>query len=79
MKKTRKARVDELRPEYDLGDMGPGVRGKHARALAGSVRRVSLDADVAAAFPTDEAVNQALRALLAVAKGIHKPRRAARK
>lgn len=75
MKKARKPPEDDLRPEYNLRALGAGVRGKHARALAGHVRLVRLDADVAAAFPTDESVNQALRAILAVAKGMKKPRR----
>lgn len=38
MKKTRKPPEDDLRPEYDLRALGAGVRGKHARALAGRAR-----------------------------------------
>lgn len=75
MKKARKPVENDLRPEYDLRALSGGVRGKYARILAGRVRLVRLDADVAAAFPTDESVNQALRAILTVAKGMKKPRR----
>ena len=79
MKKASKPVDDDLRPEYDLRALSGGVRGKYARMLAGRVRLVPLDPDLAAAFPTDESVNQALRAILTVAEGIKKPRRAAKK
>lgn len=64
MKKTAKTEPDEMRPEYDLAALGPGVRGKYfSRAVAG-MNVVRLDADVAAAFPNEMAVNAALRGLL---------------
>jgi hypothetical protein len=48
-------------------DFAQGVRGKYAvRYTAGSTT-VVLDPDVAAAFPTARAVNDALRALLRLA------------
>ena len=62
MKKTSR-RVDDLRPEYDLASLGPGVRGKYASRLKGTTL-VALQPEVAAAFPTSEAVNEALRAVL---------------
>ena len=47
-------------------DFSKGVRGKYyARAMAGRVR-VHLDPDVAAAFPDDKSVNEALRTLLRI-------------
>jgi hypothetical protein len=59
---------DELRDEYDLSELAGGVRGKYlGRATAGS-NLVLLDPDVARAFPTAEAVNQALRLLVNVAE-----------
>lgn len=65
-KKTRTATSD-MRPEYDLASLGPGVRGKYyERAKAGS-NLVLLEPDVAKAFPTSEAVNTALRLLAEVA------------
>jgi hypothetical protein len=68
---TRKGssrKSDELRREYRLAELKHPVRAKyHARTTAGS-NVVLLDADVARAFPTAEAVNQALRMLVAVAK-----------
>lgn len=56
---------DDLLPEYDLTQLRGGVRGKyHARYHAGPPRVVRLDPDVAAAFPTEAAVNAALREYL---------------
>jgi len=55
---------DEVRPEYDFSSMIGGVRGKHAKAFRRGTNLVRLDADVAAAFKSDRAVNEALRAVL---------------
>lgn len=67
-KKARSRKSDDLRPGYDLSKLAHPVRGKyHARATAGG-NLVLLDADVAAAFPTAEDVNTALRLLLNVAR-----------
>jgi hypothetical protein len=59
---------DDLRDEYDEPVLKNGVRGKYAQRLAAGSNIVRLAPDVAAAFPTEEAVNQALRLLLNVAK-----------
>ncbi len=59
---------DEIRPEYDFSTMKGGVRGKYfERAVAGS-NLVLLDPDVAKAFPSQEAVNRALRMLAEIAE-----------
>ena len=63
MKKGSRRKPDDLRPEYDLAALGPGVRGKYAGRLRGTTL-VALKPEVAAAFPTSEAVNEALRAVL---------------
>jgi hypothetical protein len=63
MKKGSRSMPDDLRPEYDLAALGPGVRGKYAGRLKGTTL-VALQPEVAAAFPTSEAVNEALRAVL---------------
>lgn len=63
MKKGSRSVPDDLRPEYDLATLGPGVRGKYAGRLRGTTL-VALKPEVAAAFPTSEAVNEALRAVL---------------
>ena len=59
---------DELREEYDETLLKNGVRGKYVQRLAAGSNIVRLAPDVAAAFPTEEAVNEALRLLLKVAK-----------
>ena len=59
---------DDLRDEYDESLLKNGVRGKYVQRLAAGSNIVRLAPDVAAAFPTEEAVNDALRLLLNVAK-----------
>jgi len=56
---------DELLPEYDFSN---GERGKYAERYAAGTNIVVFSPDVAEAFPTSEAVNSALRALVAIAK-----------
>ena len=48
----------ELQDEYDFSG---GVRGKYAERYARGTNVVLLDPDVAAAFPNERAVNDALR------------------
>ena len=55
---------DELRPEYDTSVLTGGVRGKHLERYRAGTNLALLAPDVRTAFPTDEAVNQALRSLL---------------
>ncbi|HEX6292198.1 MAG TPA: hypothetical protein VFZ66_23620 [Herpetosiphonaceae bacterium] len=59
---------DELRPEYDLSTLKGGVRGKYAERYRAGTNVVVLAPDVAAAFPNEEAVNEALRLLMNIAK-----------
>ena len=60
MKKTDNLK-DDLRPEYDFAAMKGGVRGKYHRRLKVSTNIVRLAPDLAKVFPTDEAVDEALR------------------
>lgn len=55
---------DELRPEYDRSVLKNGVRGKHFADYRSGTNLVLLDPDVAKAYPTAEAVNDALRRLM---------------
>ena len=64
----KKAKSDELRPEYRSEDLGPGVRGKYLKSYRKGTNLVLLSLDVAKAFPTEAAVNDALRFLLEIAR-----------
>ena len=56
---------DELRPEYDLQELlKGGVRGKYVDRYRAGTNLVLLDPDVSKAFPSDQAVNEALRLIL---------------
>jgi hypothetical protein len=70
MKKDSNQEIDDdLRPEYDLTQLlKGGVRGKYAERYRAGTNLVLLAPDVARAFPTEEAVNQALRLVLQLAK-----------
>jgi hypothetical protein len=60
-------KADELRKEYRREDLGRGVRGKYYREYAKGTNLVLLRPEVAQAFPTAEAVNDALQSLIDVA------------
>ena len=64
MKKVKPVRNGDLLPEYDFAAMAGGVRGKYVAKLKKGSNLVLLEPDVAAAFATEAAVNEALRALL---------------
>jgi hypothetical protein len=67
--KSRDEKVDELRPEYDLGRLlRKGVQGKYADRYREGTNLILLAPDVAKAFPTEEAVNEALRLVIQLAK-----------
>jgi hypothetical protein len=69
MKKGKSSRADELRPEYKRSDFPKEfVRGKYAAKIAKRSNIVRLDPEIADAFPTSEAVNEALGTVLRAAK-----------
>lgn len=64
MKKARHG-ADDLRAEYQLSDFkAKGVRGKYLKRYRAGTNLVLLTPDVARAFPTDKAVNDALSSLM---------------
>lgn len=73
--KVNRGDRDTLRAEYRREDLGAGVRGKYAEQFKESSNLVLLAPDVAEAFPTPRAVNDALRALIDVAQRSAHPRR----
>lgn len=68
MKRVEAEQEDEMRPEYDFSELKGRVRGKYVERYRAGTNLVLLDPDVAAAFPDGQAVNEALRLLMKVAK-----------
>ena len=60
--------TDDLRPEYDFSKMKGGIRGKHVQRYHAGTNLVKIDPDVAEVFCDDNAVNEALRELIKVAR-----------
>ena len=58
---------DEMRSEYQRTDFVKLERGKFFKEVAKGTSVALIDPKLAKAFPTSEAVNQALRGLLALA------------
>jgi len=59
-----KRRTSEMRVEYDFSG---GVRGKYVDRYRRGTNVVLLDPELADAFPDSKSVNDALRALVAIA------------
>ncbi|MFY9268287.1 MAG: hypothetical protein WAO55_00900 [Candidatus Manganitrophaceae bacterium] len=51
---------EEMRKEYDRENLGKGIRGKYFEAYKKGTNLVLLSPDVAAAFPDEASVNEAL-------------------
>ena len=67
--KSRGEKANELRPEYDLGQLlKDGVQGKYADRYRERTNLVLLAPDVAEAFPTEKAVNETLRLAIQLTK-----------
>ena len=66
MKKNIGSEMDnELRPEYDMRKLlKGGVRGKYVEQYRAGTNLVLLEPDVAKAFSSEQAVNDALRLVL---------------
>lgn len=70
MKKTNRIPNDDVRPEYDFASMKGGVRGKYARRVRQSTNIVLIEQEVADAFPTERAVNEALKGVLNTTRAV---------
>jgi hypothetical protein len=70
MSKVNQLESDDLRPEYDFATMKGGVRGKYVARLRKGSNLVLLEPEIAAAFPTDDAVNEALRGVLNTTRAV---------
>jgi hypothetical protein len=65
----KKASKDDRDPDMlDEYDFSKGVRGKYAQRYAEGTNVVVLAPDVAAVFPDAKSVNEALRALVQIAR-----------
>ena len=68
--KRKTAKSDDMRPEYDF-DYSKAVRGKYyRRILKEGANVVMLEPDIAKAFPTSDAVNDALRVVLQAGQAV---------
>ena len=66
MKKVKSSQSEpDMLDEYDFSH---GIRGKYVERLHNGNNVVKLDEDVAAIFPTEKAVNDALRSLAKIIK-----------
>jgi hypothetical protein len=72
MKKAHDTLNDDLRPEYDCASMKGGVRGKYAKRFREATNIVLLDPEMAEAFPTEDAVNEALRGVLNTTRAVRR-------
>ena len=61
-----------MRAEYDFASMKGGVRGKHLEQYRRGTNVVLLKPDVAEAFPTEDAVNEALRGILTTTRAVRR-------
>jgi septum formation inhibitor-activating ATPase MinD len=69
MKKAKVTDVADMRAEYRKADFPSGlVRGKYAARLSADANIVILEPEIAAAFPTSRAVNEALGIVLQAAR-----------
>ena len=64
----KKSKQHGLRSEYRREDLKRGIRGKYLKAYCAGTNLVLLKPRVAAAFPTEKAVNDALSSLIDVAE-----------
>ena len=62
----------DMRSEYDFSSMKGGVRSKHYAAYRKGSNVVVLQPDVAEAFPTESAVNEALRGILSTTRAVRR-------
>ncbi len=72
MNRTNRIPKNGLRSEYDFASMKGGVRAKYVKRFREGSNIVLLEPEVAAAFPNDLAVNQALRGMLDTARAVRR-------
>ena len=68
MKKASTRKDDQQIPELKREQLGAGVRGKYLKRFTQGSNVVVLEPDIQKAFPTSEAVNEALASMLDFAR-----------
>jgi hypothetical protein len=71
-KPTERRQAVDMRSGYDFASMTGGVRGKHYEQYRKGTNIVLLEPDVAEAFPTEDAVNEALRGILSTTRAVRR-------
>ncbi len=61
-----------MRPEYDFASMKGDVRRKYYERYRKGTNVVLIEPDVVAAFPTEDAVNEALRGILETSRAVRR-------
>jgi hypothetical protein len=79
MKKKNRIADEDIRPEYDFASMKGGVHGRYMKRIRAGTNLVLLEPDITTAFPTDDAVYEALRGLLEKENALRQKRRVDRK
>jgi hypothetical protein len=59
-----------MRSEYDFGSMKGGIRGKYVQRVREGSNIVLIEPEVADAFPTERAVNEALKGVLSTTRNV---------
>ncbi|MEO5740783.1 MAG: hypothetical protein ABIS29_09340 [Vicinamibacterales bacterium] len=59
-----------MRSEYDFASMKNGARGKYTRRARAGTNIVLIQPEVAEAFPTEQAVNEALKGMLNTTRAV---------
>lgn len=73
MKKSDRHRNNgNMKAEYDFATMKNGTRGKYYQRYREGTNVVLIDPDVAEAFPTENAVNEALRGILSTTRAVRR-------
>ena len=68
-RKSKDEKADEVRPQYGLAELlKHDVQGKYAKRYSEGTNLVLLDPNLARAFPSDEAVNEALCLVIQLTK-----------
>jgi hypothetical protein len=76
MKKANRKAASRQRSKYGFASLEDVVRSLYLKRYRAGTRLILLDPELAKAFPTEDAVNDALRAFLRMTKSARLPHRA---